>query len=122
MTKNKAIAFILIFGTIFCAFFFWGKNKKNKINRNKVYVVAKIQSLNNLTNSTIYYCLYRFKNKEYTMKFKDFGGREIGKLVFVKISEVDPELNLVLFHESVPDCIDFDKAPAEGWKTLPDCK
>ena len=91
--------------------------RKNKLNENPVYVIAKIKTINETENGLIYNFTYRFNQKEFSSHLKGFLKLR-DSLIILKISIADPKL-WELIQVNVPNCM--EDSLNKTWKEIPIC-
>lgn len=94
--------------------------KHNQINKDPVFVLAKVTSMADTENGLIFYFNYQLNDKKYSASSK--GAVPVyDSLIILKISKSKPQL-LEIVNENIPKCILSEDSLNKYWDTLPVCK
>lgn len=114
--ENITALFVLIF---FISAFIYGFYKKNKINNDGVYLIAKVFKIKDTENGLSYDFNYYYKSLIHKGSIKGFLKLK-DSLVLLKISKSKPNL-FVIIEDNIPSCILNIDSIKVNWNELPYC-
>ncbi len=94
--------------------------RSNEINKNGVYVLAKVKKIDDTENGLIYNFDYLHNGKTYHSHYKGFIKMQ-ESTILVKISKLKPSVCKYIEY-NIPQCILSKDAVNKYWETLPTCK
>ncbi|MFM2358326.1 MAG: hypothetical protein RLY16_319 [Bacteroidota bacterium] len=93
--------------------------RKDEINKNAAFTIAKVVSVQDTENAPIYNLEYFVNDIHYKSHYKGFI-KMYDSLVFIKISLLKPEI-FTYSDEAIPNCLTIPDSMNRVWTTLPQC-
>lgn len=120
--KRIEIIFLICISIILVSLFFYGKWRNQTIEKDGVYVIAKIYKINEATNGFDYFFRYRYLNMEYENKIGSLNIPIRDSLIVLQIARKTPAI-WKRIDKIVPECLLRDSFILEKqWAEFPDCK
>jgi hypothetical protein len=94
--------------------------KYRAVNRNPVYVLAKIHKIYDTENGLLYDFKYNYGSKEYKGTIKGFI-QPRDSIILLKISKTNPRLWKHI-EDQIPQCLAKDSLLYKSWTEYPLCK
>lgn len=95
----------------------------NNVKINGVFTICRVDSYEpssdgSNTNYTVF-----LNGKTYKVTSGIGSNKMVGKFYFVKALTRDPAYEIIIYeNKEVPECINKDSLPKEGWDKIPNCK
>ena len=118
MSKREKV-FSLIAVGIFLFLVGYSIWRKNSVDKDGVYVVAKIKSISDTENGLIYKFTYNFNGKSFNSGYKGFI-KSKDSLIILKVSRTKPKLWEYVEAE-VPQCLLSPDFLNRSWEGFPRC-
>ena len=112
-----ALVIAVVIVTFLVALYFF---RESRLNRDGIYVIGTIASVDEFENGYWTKIKYQYKGKSYTFTYNALP-KINDKRVFLKISATNPNLCKLILDVKVPGCLLLQSTPLNGWDKIPNC-